>query len=130
MAFIIVDASVIVAIAKNEPLNAEAYTHIHDAMISSVNACEVLTIFIDRVGMTLEEAVKALNGFKLKIEPFDQNHFHLAAQMYPHTKRLGLSLGDRACLALGKHHKLPVMTVDKIWQEAGETLDIKVKMGR
>lgn len=130
MVSVIIDASVILAIAKNEKLNDEAYAYAHDAIISSVNACEVLTKFIDKVGMTMEEATNALNGFKLTIEPFDQNHFYHSAMMYSHTKKLGLSLGDRACLALALHHKLPVITTDRKWEEAGEILGLTIIMGR
>lgn len=126
----IIDASIILAIAQNETLNAEAYTHAHDGIMSSVNACEVLTKFIDTIGMTKEEAVDALNGFKLQIESFDQHHSEQAALLYPKTKQLGLSLGDRACLALGKIYQLPIITADRNWQESRKILGLDIRLGR
>lgn len=126
MASVIIDSSVILAIAKNERLNDEAYVYAQDAIISSVNACEVLTKFIDRVGLTADESIDAVNGFKLIIEPFDQKHFYQAAMMYPQTKKLGLSLGDRACLALGMHYKLPVITADRAWAKLDIGVNVRV----
>jgi len=38
------------------------------------------------------------------------------------TRRFGLSLGDRACLALAQQLQAPVLTTDRVW----ERLDIGV----
>ena len=40
------------------------------------------------------------------------------------TKKIGLSLGDRACITLAKLKELPVLTADKIW----DTLDLNIKI--
>ena len=46
----------------------------------------------------------------------------------PHTRALGLSLGDRACLALGLRGGLPVLTADHAWQQL--TLGVVVQVIR
>ena len=33
------------------------------------------------------------------------------------TKHKGLSIGDRACIALGIKMQLPIYTADKVWAE-------------
>ncbi len=49
-----------------------------------------------------------------------------AGEMRTLTKRLGLSLADRACLALAERENLPVFTADKNWSKAGLVLDIRI----
>ena len=47
---------------------------------------------------------------------------HLAIEagaMLAQTKPFGLSLGDRACLALAKREGLPALTADRTWAESG-----------
>jgi ribonuclease VapC len=53
--------------------------------------------------------------------PFTSEHAKLAGDLVAQTRPLGLSLGDRACLALGLSLKAPVYTADKSWK--------KVKVG-
>jgi len=53
---------------------------------------------------------------------FDMQQAHIAGNLWQQTKPFGLSLGDRACLALATHLDLPVLTADKIWAQ----LDIGV----
>ena len=55
---------------------------------------------------------------------FDMQQAYIAGSLWQQTKELGLSLGDRACLALAIHLDLPVLTADKIWQQ----LDIGVSI--
>ena len=46
-----------------------------------------------------------------------EDHALAAAQLRIATKRWGLSLGDRLCLALGLESNLPVLTADRRWKE-------------
>jgi ribonuclease VapC len=58
----------------------------------------------------------------LKIEPFTSERAELASQLRETSRSLGLSLGDRACLALALNLKITAMTADKVW----ETLVIQI----
>ncbi len=40
------------------------------------------------------------------------------------TKVFGLSLGDRACLALAQRNQFAVITADKIWKEINLPIEI------
>ncbi len=47
--------------------------------------------------------------------PFNQMQAYETAKLKTLTKKYGLSLGDRACLALAKMKKIPVVTADRVW---------------
>lgn len=49
-----------------------------------------------------------------------------AADLYPKVKHKGLSLGDRACLALGIKYKAKIYTADKVWKDIHPELDIRL----
>ncbi len=51
------------------------------------------------------------------IKPFGEEHARIAGDLVTQTRPLGLSLGDRACLALGMALKAPVYTADKTWKK-------------
>jgi len=51
----------------------------------------------------------------LRVGAFDADDAEAAAALWPTTSALGLSLADRACLALGLRLGLPVLTADRSW---------------
>jgi PIN domain nuclease of toxin-antitoxin system len=117
----VIDASALLAFLKDET------TPLHDlesllpkSLISSVNACEVATV-LSRLGVPFERATELIDETVGEIIPFSREHYLLAAKLWGTTKKYGLSLGDRACIALAQHMNLPVYTADKIWTK----LDIK-----
>ncbi len=57
---------------------------------------------------------------------YSQEHIFIAANLRKVTKSLGLSLGDRACLALAITKKLTVLTADKAWEKLNVGAKIKV----
>lgn len=57
------------------------------------------------------ETIPATLG--IKVVPFDENQSLLTGDLREKTKHKVLSLGDKACLALGKYLKLPVITADR-----------------
>jgi len=53
----------------------------------------------------------------LTVEPFTLSDAMACAALRPRTKARGLSLGDRACLALGRRLNAKVLTADRNWLE-------------
>jgi ribonuclease VapC len=51
----------------------------------------------------------------LRVHPFDQQQAYVAGRMELPGRKFGLSLGDRACLALASVLSLPAMTADREW---------------
>ena len=111
----VVDASALLALVFGERLAVERDAF-KNGRISTVNLAETLTKMVD-VGAAADEAMADLEalGLNLTIVDFGRETAILAAELRAGTKRLGLSLGDRACLATARSHGLPVLTADQAW---------------
>ena len=116
MSAIVFDSSVLIAILRQEPGSEVGEQSLNEALISTVNLAEVAT-YLARNSVPTETINDALAAFPIEIVPFDREQGLIAGCLYPACKSLGLSLGDRACLALAKSKSLPVLTADKAWLE-------------
>ncbi len=117
MSRIVLDASAMLALLNHES-GAEKLTAevLSDAICSTVNLAEVQTKLVG-VGSDPDEAWgDALSPIRDAV-PFTAEHARLAGGMFAHTRAFGLSLGDRACLALALALKAPVYTADKSWKQ-------------
>lgn len=116
MSRVVLDSSAILAFLQQEP-GADVVTKLlHQAIASAVNVAEVQSKLI-RDGMPAEEAKIAVERCLPTIEPFDSEQASVAAALILPTQKLALSLGDRACLALGLAMKAPVYTADRAWAQ-------------
>ena len=96
-------------------------------MILTVNMAEVLGRLQKR-GANPADAQRRFDLLALSIVPFDRDlAIHTAALLLP-TEPLGLSLGDRACLALGIRAKALVLTSDGRLAQA--TVGARIEMIR
>lgn len=93
------------------------------AYVSAVNLSEVVAKLIDH-GISEADTLAILGSLELAIVPFDQGAAQVAGFLRAATRGLGLSLGDRACLALGLLEKRAVLTADKAWTGIIEGLEI------
>ena len=116
MSAVVFDSSVLIAILRQEPGSEVGEKSLNDALISTVNLAEVAT-YLARNSVPTETINQALAAFPIEVVPFDREQGLIAGCLYPACKSLGLSLGDRACLALAKSKSLPVLTADKAWLE-------------
>lgn len=93
------------------------------SVISSVNWAEVLQ---RAVASGLEVAGKRedMESLGLQIYPFTAEDAESTALLWPMGRRVGLSMGDRACLGLAQKLGLPALTADRIWN----TLDLDVEV--
>lgn len=105
----VLDSSAILAVILDEPgwQNVEA---VHRSWVSAVNLTEVVRVMARR-GLDIAE----IEGAPFAVEPFDQSDALEAGRLIHRTRAHGLSLGDCACLALGKRLNLPVLTADRAW---------------
>ncbi|MBE9044301.1 type II toxin-antitoxin system VapC family toxin [Pleurocapsales cyanobacterium LEGE 10410] len=124
MSAVVFDSSVLIAILRQEPGSEVGERSLNEALISTVNLAEVAT-YLARNSVPPEKINEALATFPIEVIPFDKDQGVLTGCLYPACKSLGLSLGDRACLALAKSRELPVLTADRVWLEL--KLDITVK---
>lgn len=113
MSKIVLDASVILAILRNERADEALWRLIEGAVISTVNFSEILARTLDDSNSDPDELLKILSLLD-SIEPFTEAQARRAAELRALTKPFGLSLGDRACLALALELGGVVYTTDQI----------------
>lgn len=94
-------------------------------LISSVNYAELVGKLIDH-GMPSEIIRETLYDLELDIIEYDENQAFLTGELRTISKTFGLSLGDRACLALGIIKQLPVLTADRIWSNVPVQTQVQV----
>lgn len=121
------DASAVLAFLRREP-GVERLEAVLDAtpehLLSAVNLAEVAGWFNER-GMPEETLHAFLNELDLEVIALDGDLARATGELRRATKGLGLSLGDRACLALAKAHQAVALTTDRSWTLAdlGITLE-------
>ena len=113
---IILDASAILAVIHQES-GYEKLTPdlLGRAVASTVNLAEVQGKLVSR-GWMSDEAWEDATSPIQEVMPFNQEQARIAGDLMAQTRQLGLSLGDRACLALGIALKSPVYTCEKAWK--------------
>jgi PIN domain nuclease of toxin-antitoxin system len=110
----VLDSSVLIAICTRERFEEDVLDALEGAVMSAVNFAEVWTKLHD---FELAEAPRVSAVFNLlsRIEPFTVSQARLAADLRSATRHAGLSLGDRACLALALELGTDVYTADRSW---------------
>ena len=126
---VVIDASAVLAALYGEPGSDRVDGVLADALISAVNAAEVISKLTER-GMAAELARNALVQTGATIVAFDLDQAAVVGALRPLTRTAGLSLGDRACLALAKRRGLPAMTADAAWVGLAEAVGVEVVMIR
>lgn len=124
---VVLDSSALLAISFGEAGAERAARGLKDGMMSAVNVAEVISRYVD-LGASEEEARGSLQAFGLDIRPFDEAQAMAAGMMRTATQKLGLSLGDRACLALAVQEGAMVFTADRTW--AALDLGVEVELIR
>lgn len=82
--------------------------------MSTVNFSEVLGRFA-RAGQDVVFIAKKLLATGIEVVEFSAQQAVIAAALVPATHSTGLSLGDRACLALARERRIRAVTADKAW---------------
>jgi len=113
---IILDASALLAVLNREP-GAERLTPqlLQAATSSTVNLAEVQSKLVNR-GIDPDDAWEATLSPIREAAAFTSEQAKIAGSLIRQTSALGLSLGDRACLALGIALRAPVYTADRLWK--------------
>lgn len=129
MSRIVLDASAILALLAGEPGAEAVSAWVPDAAVSTVNVAEIGTKLADR-GMRENDVRSAIGTLGLEIVTFDRESAYAAAMLRDRTRKLGLSLGDRACLALGATRALPVLTADRSWADLNIGVEVRLIRGQ
>jgi ribonuclease VapC len=117
MTKIVLDASALLAVLNREP-GADKLTPeiLSTATSSTVNLAEVQGKLVS-LGLAPGDAWEATLSPIREATAFTVEQAEVAGNLITKTRPLGLSLGDRACLALGMILRAPVYTADKSWKK-------------
>lgn len=124
---IALDASALLALLLEEPGHLRVKQWLPDTCMSTVSVAEVLSRLArdDQDPAAREHAMRAIG---IEFVPFTLDQARVVAELVPLTRSAGLSLGDRACLALAIERGVPVATADRAW--AGLELPVQVEVLR
>jgi len=110
----VLDASAVLTILNQEPGKERVEAVLGQAAVSAVNLAETIGKLMD-AGMSDADARTSFELLHLEIVDFDVEMACLAGSLKSSTKKFGLSLGDRCCLALGGIRGNTVVTADGSW---------------
>lgn len=114
MTGVVLDASALLAMMRDEPGAARVAMALDGALISTVNWAEVAGHYTQR-GVSLKSTRARMATLPVLIVPATADHALEAAALLPATRSAGLSLGDRFCLALARGEQRRALTADRAW---------------
>ena len=129
MSGVIIDASAILAAILGEAGGDAVFDVLDDAAVSTVNMAEVYTYAaLNDLPTDAIDAFFADTG--IEIASFDQQQAVTAGQLASITRKAGLSLGDRSCLALAKTRGAEVLTADRPWVQVADAAGLTITLLR
>jgi PIN domain nuclease of toxin-antitoxin system len=120
---VVADASAILALLVGEPFERVEPERITKAWVSAVNLSEVLAKLYE-MGLPASDAAAAVARLSLRVLAFDETQAQATAQLKLSTRKAGLSLGDRACLALAKSLGCRAVTADRVWSNTDVGVEV------
>lgn len=116
MTSVVLDASAVLALVRDEPGADKVAPHVGRAAISAVNLQEVIQ---ELLLSGLDEATtrELLDELRLDVRAHDVGAAYAAAALHAQTRQYGRGLGDRSCLALAMQLGVPALTADREWKK-------------
>lgn len=121
----VLDASALLAMLQDEPGGEMVEVVLENSVISAVNWSEVVQKARSR-GVDTEGFRPEVEALGLTIVPFTSEDGDTAARLWDHTRAAGLSLGDRACLALARRLGIPALTTDRAWSKVPLPVEVEL----
>jgi PIN domain nuclease of toxin-antitoxin system len=123
-AAVVLDASALMALLNTEPGADEVEVLAADAAISAITWCEAYGKLrgrgVDSAALTANMAESGIT-----IHSFDERDARDTGELAPLTRGAGLSLADRACLALAARLGVPAITADRAWTDLDVGVEIR-----
>lgn len=129
MSRVVLDASALLALLRQEPGGDIVADCMADAAISAANLAEVITFYARRGNgrEIIEETIVESGALPV---PIDEDLAYEAGMLFPLTAAAGLSLGDRFCLALARRLQCEVLTADRAWKSVAARANVSVRLIR
>ena len=121
----VMDASAVLALLQGEPGGERVARTLPGSIISTVNLAEAHGK-VARSQRDPRQVGSLLVSGGLEVEPFSEADAEAAGAMEPSTRKLGLSLGGRACLALAERLGRPILTADRALAEAARPVSVEL----
>ncbi len=126
---VVFDASAVLALLFEEPGAEVVRVQLRTGVIGAANLAEVLAKLSDH-GLPAVEAVRVVTILGLEVAPMTEAQAGRSAELRPLTRAVGLSLGDRACLALAAELGAPALTADRSWDAVAGAAGVSVQVIR
>ena len=121
----VLDASAVLALLHGEPGGEMVQPILSESVISTVNLSEVIAKLVEK-GIEGETAIRLTEAQPFRPMDHTLGLARITGMLRAETRKAGLSLGDRACLALALSLGLPVLTADRAWQALPLDIDIRL----
>lgn len=121
----VLDASALLVLLNAESGAEVVSRALPQGVISAVNLSEVIAKLAE-AGMPEAAARQVISRLAVEVVPFDAEQSYIAGMLRPLTIHLGLSLGDRACLALARLLSSPALTTDRVWAQLNLGIEIEI----
>lgn len=119
----VLDASAVIALLWDEPGGEAVEPLLGRAVMSAVNWAEVLQRYRAH-GIETDDKRERVEALGIAIEDFTAEDAAAAAELWQPTRRAGLSLADRACLALARRLGLSAHTADRDWRKVDVGVEV------
>ena len=116
MTTVVMDASAVLALVRDEPGADKVGPHVGRAAISAVNLQEVVKELLVS-GLNSATIRELLDELRLDVRVHDVDAAYAAAALHAQTREFGRGLGDRSCLALAMQLGVPALTADREWKK-------------
>ena len=126
---VVLDASAVLALLFEEPGAEMVRAQLRTGVIGAANLAEVLAKLSDH-GLPVAEAVRAVAILGLEVAPMTEAQARRSAELRPLTRGAGLSLGDRACLALATELGASAVTADRGWSAVAGPAGVSIQVIR
>ena len=121
----VLDSSAVLALIQNEAGSARVAQLVFGALLSAVNLSEVHAKLIQK-GSPETLSWNRIVSLQCEVCPFTSDQGRVAAELIQITRPFGLSLGDRACLALAMERNAKVYTTDRAWTNFALGIEVEV----
>lgn len=125
---VVLDSSAILAALQDEAGADVVRDLLPDARVSVVNLAEVVAVLAR--SNPAERAVEIVRELRLDVSSANAKLAIEAGLLAPLTASVGLSLGDRFCLALARSLGFPVATADRAWLVVSEVVGVEIRLIR
>jgi PIN domain nuclease of toxin-antitoxin system len=121
------DASTVICLVKEESGGERALEMLEEGVyVSAINLAELFSWAGLHSELETQDVLDLIEELEIKVVDFGWSLAAASGELVPQTRKYGLSLGDRACLALGKQLGLSVVTCDKVWSQVSVECEVVV----